>query len=232
MAISYTAQRNHDALFPDHRSTLNAYFAQGRPSIHGMPVHGFTPCRSSAREAGRVELSMKDEHSSMSGFFGLIQNYAAAYKAPGAAIDGRPGSSGTPGFGIFRPHGFELTDRLAAQVQVIGVVNDAVQDGVGQSWIIEVGMPLLDLELAGDDGGGLVVAIIEDFQQIPFALIRERPDREVVDQEQVRFGECAQEGRAALEGVGTGQFIDQPRQTEATDMVSSRDRRRGRAPHR
>ena len=23
-----------------------AYFAQGRPSIHGMPVHGFTPCRS------------------------------------------------------------------------------------------------------------------------------------------------------------------------------------------
>jgi hypothetical protein len=46
-----------------------AYFAQGRPSIHGKPVHGFAPCRSTAREAGRVGLSIKDDHSSMSGFF-------------------------------------------------------------------------------------------------------------------------------------------------------------------
>ena len=42
-----------------------AYFAQGRPAIHGMPVHGFTPCRSSAHEAGRAELSIRDEHSSI-----------------------------------------------------------------------------------------------------------------------------------------------------------------------
>jgi type I restriction enzyme M protein len=32
----------------------DAYFAQGRPGIHGMTVHGFTPCRSNVREAGRV----------------------------------------------------------------------------------------------------------------------------------------------------------------------------------
>jgi len=31
-----------------------AYFAQGRPAIHGKAVHGFTPCRSTARDAGRV----------------------------------------------------------------------------------------------------------------------------------------------------------------------------------
>jgi transcriptional regulator with XRE-family HTH domain len=33
---------------------LCAYFAQGRPAIHGKAVHGFTPCRSIARDAGRV----------------------------------------------------------------------------------------------------------------------------------------------------------------------------------
>ena len=32
----------------------NAYFAQGRPAFHGKAVHGFTPCRSSARDAGRM----------------------------------------------------------------------------------------------------------------------------------------------------------------------------------
>jgi hypothetical protein len=42
-----------------------AYFAQGRPAIHGMTVHGFTPCRSNAHEAGRAELSIRDEHSSI-----------------------------------------------------------------------------------------------------------------------------------------------------------------------
>src|SRR5215470_8810135 len=37
-----------------------AYFAQGRPAFHGMSVHGFTPGRSSAREAGRSRLSLSD----------------------------------------------------------------------------------------------------------------------------------------------------------------------------
>jgi hypothetical protein len=52
----------------------NAYFAQGRPSIHGKPVHGFAPCRSTAREAGRTGLSINDDHSSMSGFFDNDKN--------------------------------------------------------------------------------------------------------------------------------------------------------------
>jgi hypothetical protein len=51
-----------------------AYFAQGRPSIHGKPVHGFAPCRSTAREAGRTGLSINDDHSSMSGFFDNDKN--------------------------------------------------------------------------------------------------------------------------------------------------------------
>ena len=37
-----------------------AYFAQGRPAVHGMSVHGFTPGWSSAREAGRSRLSLSD----------------------------------------------------------------------------------------------------------------------------------------------------------------------------
>jgi exonuclease VII small subunit len=39
---------------------MAAYFAQGRPAFHGMSVHGFTPGRSSAREAGRSRLSLSD----------------------------------------------------------------------------------------------------------------------------------------------------------------------------
>jgi hypothetical protein len=50
-------------------------------------------------------------------------------------------------------------------------------------------VPLLDVELAGDDRGGSIVTIIEDFQEILLGLVGERRDREVVDQKQVCFGE-------------------------------------------
>jgi len=66
--------RDHGPAWRQHErghlslAQLNAYFAQGRPSIHGKPVHGFAPCRSTAREAGRGGLSIKDDHSSMIGF--------------------------------------------------------------------------------------------------------------------------------------------------------------------
>ena len=46
-------------------AVLDAYFAQGRPAFHGKTVHGFTPCRSSAREAGRSGLCLIDELRSM-----------------------------------------------------------------------------------------------------------------------------------------------------------------------
>ena len=68
-------------------------------------------------------------------------------------------------------------------------------------------MPWLDFELAGDDGGGFLVPIVEDFQQVALALIGERTDREVIEQQKLGFGEPAQEGRAALESVGTAELL-------------------------
>ena len=68
-------------------------------------------------------------------------------------------------------------------------MNQAVQDRIGKCGIFDVRMSLLDVELAGDDRGGSVVAIIEDFQEIALSLVGQRRDREVIDQEQVCFGE-------------------------------------------
>jgi hypothetical protein len=47
---------------------MDAYFAQGRPPIHDKTVHGFTPCRSSAHEVGRAQLSIRDDDSSTAYF--------------------------------------------------------------------------------------------------------------------------------------------------------------------
>ena len=52
---------------------------------------------------------------------------------------------------------------------------------------------MFDIELASDDGSGFVIAIIEDFQKVALALIRERSDGEVIDQQQIGSGEGAEE---------------------------------------
>ena len=47
----------------------------------------------------------------------------------------------------------------------MGVVNEAIEDGVGQSWITDGLVPVFDGQLAGDDCGGTAVAVFEDFQK-------------------------------------------------------------------
>jgi hypothetical protein len=54
-------------------------------------------------------------------------------------------------------------------------MHDAVADGVGDGWIAEGGVPLVGGELAGDDRGGAVVAVLEDLEQIASALARMNP---------------------------------------------------------
>ena len=187
---------------------IGAYFAQGRPSFHGKPVQGFTPCRSTGHEAGRFEIIVTDDRSSIA--------YFDISRLTDQSRDARRGAGRLDGFGT---HGFELTHRVAAQLEVVSVVDQPIEDGVGECGIVDVGMPLFDVELAGDDRGGAVVAIIEDFKQVALGLIGERRDGEVVDQEQVHFGQRAQEGGAALEGMSAGEFIEEPRQAEAADVV-------------
>lgn len=93
--------------------------------------------------------------------------------------------------------------KLRAQLIGNGAsLHDAVQDRIGQGRIIQIGMPLLDFELAGDDGGGFLVSVIEDFQEISFALIGERTDGEVIE-EQLKLAI-----RDALLLRGTADFTD------------------------
>lgn len=50
------------------------------------------------------------------------------------------------GFDFCFPHG------LSIEFEAIGVVNDAVEDGVGEGWFTDDFMPDIDGELAGDEG--------------------------------------------------------------------------------
>ena len=51
-----------------------------------------------------------------------------------------------------------LAQAVAAELQAMGVVNDAVEDRLGQGGIPDQGIPTVHRELAGDQGGAAAVA--------------------------------------------------------------------------
>ncbi|MGY3387575.1 hypothetical protein ACVWW6_000166 [Bradyrhizobium sp. USDA 3311] len=55
---------------------------------------------------------------------------------------------------------------LAGEIEPMGIVDEAIEHGVGVGGISNEQMPLVHGELAGDDGGTVTVAIFEDFQEV------------------------------------------------------------------
>ena len=83
---------------------------------------------------------------------------------------------------------FELADGVAVGFELVGVVHEPVERGICKGRIIKGGVPGADLELAGDDGGSSVIAIVEDFQQVAFELVGEIGDGQVIEQQDICVG--------------------------------------------
>src|SRR3984957_751348 len=74
--------------------------------------------------------------------------------------------------------------RWAFEVDAMGAMDDAVENGVGQGGIANDYMPAIDRDLAGDQQRSSVVAIIDDLEQIAALLGIERFRPPIVDNQQ------------------------------------------------
>jgi hypothetical protein len=61
--------------------------------------------------------------------------------------------------------------RFPFEYDPIAVVHESIEDGIGNGALAEVGMPLIDRYLAGNQRRAPVIAIIEDLQQISDGLV-------------------------------------------------------------
>src|SRR3989344_2891403 len=77
----------------------------------------------------------------------------------------------------------------SSHVEAGGGVDEAVEDGVGQGRIADHLVPLLDGDLAGDEGGSAAVAILEDFQEIDALGLGGHRQAPVVGDEQIDAGQ-------------------------------------------
>src|SRR5271157_1720033 len=103
-----------------------------------------------------------------------------------------------------------LAQALAGQLDAIGVVDDAVEDGVGERWDADQIVPAVHGNLAGDDERAFVVAILDDFEQIARLIGRERFGSPVVQDEQFDARQGAQEPGVARIPMGDGQIGEEP----------------------
>ena len=62
--------------------------------------------------------------------------------------------------------GGTLAHALASEVEAMGVVHEAVEDGVGNGWIGDHLVPMLHIDLAGYDRAPASVPIVEDLEKV------------------------------------------------------------------
>ena len=79
-----------------------------------------------------------------------------------------------------RVNRFAFAHGVSFQFEFVGVVHESVEDGLGDRAVAEGGVPLVERELTGDEGGASVVAVIQDFEKIAHDGIGEWCEAEVV----------------------------------------------------
>ena len=80
--------------------------------------------------------------------------------------------------------GVLFSHAFSGELKAVSVVNEAIEDGVAEGGVSDHVVPMLDRDLAGDDGRGATVAIIKDLQKVaPFGRVENRKAPVIEDQE-------------------------------------------------
>src|SRR6202023_2936669 len=91
----------------------------------------------------------------------------------------------------------------------MGVVNEAVENGIGISRVADKGVPFVDRDLAGEDGRAAPVAFLEDLVEVTTAVAVEGFEAPIVENEELDAGETTQNAGIAAVTAGEREFGEQ-----------------------
>jgi len=92
-------------------------------------------------------------------------------------------------------------------------MDQPVQDGVGQSGVAKVLVPMIQRQLTGEQSGAFPTPVFQQFQQVPPGFIGEGIHSPVVKNQQVDFGQAAQDCSIASIPFGQTKFRKQSSDT-------------------
>src|SRR5215813_15157128 len=85
----------------------------------------------------------------------------------------------------------------------MSIVDDAVEDGVGEGGLTDQIVPAVDRDLAGDQGGAAAVAVLDDLEHIVTLLGPEGLEAPIVENEQLDAAERTHQPRIAAIAAGS-----------------------------
>jgi hypothetical protein len=81
-------------------------------------------------------------------------------------------------------------------------MNETIEDGVGEGWVSDGLVPVLDWQLASDDCGGAAMAVFEDFHEVTTLWRGEDRKAPIVDDQHLHAGDGFED--AFMAAITTG----------------------------
>ena len=137
----------------------------------------------------------------------------------GSGLPERSGAALTLGL-VVESHtslGVEFSHGFASQRDAVSIMHEPVEDGVVVGGFADRFVPVLDRQLAGDQGGSALVAVFEDFQQIAPLGRGELGQSPIVQNDQIGSGEFSHDLRIASVALSVAEFVEQPGQAVVLD---------------
>src|SRR6202008_2145771 len=88
----------------------------------------------------------------------------------------------------------------------MGVVNEAVEDGIGVCGVADEGVPFVDGDLAGEDGRAAPITFLEDLVEVTTGAGVEGFEAPIVEDEELDAGETTQDAGIAAVTAGEREF--------------------------
>ncbi len=101
------------------------------------------------------------------------------------------------------------------------LVDEAIGDGASSSLVVEELAPVFEGEVGGDDGGGALVALVEDLVEQVGAARVEGEVAELVDQEQVVAGPGSEAPGERVFGLAGDEVVDEICGYDEADAVAA-----------
>src|ERR1035437_1333930 len=102
-----------------------------------------------------------------------------------------------------------LAHGLSAHLDAMSVVNETVEDAVGDGGIANLLVPARDWQLGSEDGGTSLVTIFADFPDFAALVFIQRRHGPVINDQNIDTAQSSQEVTQAAIGPCQGQFAQQ-----------------------
>lgn len=103
----------------------------------------------------------------------------------------------------------------------MGIVDEPVEDGIGDGGVTDRVMPVFKGQLTGNDCGNTVVPLFDNFQEVASFRVRHGGEAEIIYDEDMGFGELIDDLAVAAVAPRHGHLIGEPggAQVEAAEAL-------------